>query len=59
MKVLMSLKVQDHNIEAITQMFWADFQSMDKLVAWMENNINATESEIIRKAVEIYQNKAK
>ena len=54
MKVLMSVNVQSHNIKAITQMFWDNPPQMLELVEWIKNNPKATESEIIRKAVNIH-----
>lgn len=53
MKVLMSMKVQEKNIKAITQLLWNNVQAMDELVEYIRHNTNATESEIIKKAVEI------
>jgi len=53
MKILWAMGVQEHNISGITQMFWEDIPKMDKMVDFIKDNTEATETEILRKAVEI------
>ncbi len=53
MEVLLAIKMQEHNIIGITQMLWEDNQSMDKVVDYIEQNPNATETQVMRKVLEI------
>lgn len=51
--VLYSMKIQKKNITAITQLLWENLEGMDKLVKFIKKNPTATESEVLKKAIEI------
>ena len=53
MNVLIGMKVQDKNIKAITQILWENIQGMDKVIAFIKENPKATESEILKEAIQI------
>ncbi len=53
MKVLMCTNLSEENIKAITALFWMKPQHMDELVAYIKENPDATESELLKKATEI------
>ena len=53
MKILMSVGVQEDNIKGITELLYDNLEGMDKLVEYIKQNLNATESEIIKKSLEI------
>ena len=52
-KVLMSMGLPDTTIMVITEMFWNKVEMMDEMVAFIKTNPNATETQVITKAMEI------
>lgn len=53
MNVLIGMKLQEKTIKAIVQMLWNQPNKMDELVKFIKANPKATDSDIIRRAVEI------
>ena len=53
MTILMDLNLPKATVEGETAMFWNNVDMMNEMVDYIEINTNATETQIIDKAIEI------
>ncbi len=53
MGVLISASVQEENVKALVELLWENPEWMDEVVAFIKKNPMATESDIMRMAIEI------
>lgn len=55
MNVLIKANVQEQNVKAIVSFLWDNPVGMDEVVAFIKENPTATESDIIRKADDVWE----
>ncbi len=55
MKVLINANVQEQNIKAIVNFLWDNPKGVDEVVSFIKENPTATESDIIKKADEVWE----
>lgn len=53
MQILVGMRVQKNNILSITQLLMGNYQEMDKVVTYIKENPQASESDILRVAIAV------